>query len=162
MTSIERTASPRFKRLITARELHVFFTPSEEERARWRPWPPLRGSRHDRRSAAGQASDRILVAEMVGLLNDAEHYAWGTEDERLAYLERRAKLLHRLVDATGDESSRYLAQDADDRATAARAGAEALADECGDVTGPSTTNVTVASHSPILSPGIRSRTRMPR
>ncbi|MFB7512990.1 Tn3 family transposase [Streptomyces sp. NPDC056144] len=33
MTSIERTAYPRFKRLITARELHVFFTPCEEERA---------------------------------------------------------------------------------------------------------------------------------
>jgi hypothetical protein len=33
MTSIERTAYPRFKRLIKARELHVFFTPSEEERA---------------------------------------------------------------------------------------------------------------------------------
>ncbi|MFF5143071.1 DUF4158 domain-containing protein [Streptomyces sp. NPDC013157] len=33
MTSIERTAYPRFKRLITAGELHVFFTPSEEERA---------------------------------------------------------------------------------------------------------------------------------
>ncbi|MFD8937871.1 DUF4158 domain-containing protein [Streptomyces sp. NPDC059578] len=33
MTSIERTAYPRFERLITARELHVFFTPSEEERA---------------------------------------------------------------------------------------------------------------------------------
>ncbi|MFI6597263.1 DUF4158 domain-containing protein [Nonomuraea sp. NPDC050536] len=32
MASIERTAYPRFKRLITARELHVFFTPSEEER----------------------------------------------------------------------------------------------------------------------------------
>ncbi|MFD9569090.1 DUF4158 domain-containing protein [Streptomyces sp. NPDC059982] len=32
MTSIERTAYPRFKRLITARELHVFFTPGEEER----------------------------------------------------------------------------------------------------------------------------------
>ncbi|MEV6957235.1 Tn3 family transposase [Streptomyces sp. NPDC051183] len=33
MTSIERTAYPRFKRLITARELHVFFAPGEEERA---------------------------------------------------------------------------------------------------------------------------------
>ncbi|WP_406356922.1 Tn3 family transposase [Streptomyces sp. NBC_01635] len=33
MTSIERTAYPRFKRLITARELHVYFTPAEEERA---------------------------------------------------------------------------------------------------------------------------------
>ncbi|MGW2772012.1 DUF4158 domain-containing protein [Streptomyces olivaceoviridis] len=32
MTSIERTAYPRFKRLITARELHVFFPPGEEER----------------------------------------------------------------------------------------------------------------------------------
>ncbi|WP_367136694.1 MULTISPECIES: DUF4158 domain-containing protein [Streptomyces] len=32
MTSIERTAYPRFKQLITARELHVFFTPGEEER----------------------------------------------------------------------------------------------------------------------------------
>jgi hypothetical protein len=27
MTSIERTAYPRFKRLITARELHLFFSP---------------------------------------------------------------------------------------------------------------------------------------
>ncbi|MFC4518222.1 DUF4158 domain-containing protein [Streptomyces ehimensis] len=33
MTSIERTAYPRLKRLITAHELHVFFTPGEEERA---------------------------------------------------------------------------------------------------------------------------------
>lgn len=80
--------------------------------------------------AAEQAADRMLVAEMVGLLGDAEHYAWGTGDQRLAYLERRAKLLHRLVDVTGDESSR--SQDAEDRATAARAGAEALAAECGD------------------------------
>ncbi|GAA1916503.1 hypothetical protein [Streptantibioticus ferralitis] len=30
-TSIERTAYPRFKRLITARELHLFFSPSREE-----------------------------------------------------------------------------------------------------------------------------------
>ncbi|MFJ7996397.1 DUF4158 domain-containing protein [Streptomyces sp. NPDC096310] len=34
MTSIERTAYPRFKRLISARELHVFFTPGREE-AQW-------------------------------------------------------------------------------------------------------------------------------
>ncbi len=34
MTSIERTAYPRFKRLVTAHELHLFFTPSREE-ARW-------------------------------------------------------------------------------------------------------------------------------
>ncbi|MEU1465489.1 hypothetical protein ABZ467_33445 [Streptomyces sp. NPDC005727] len=82
--------------------------------------------------AAEQAADRMLVAEMVGLLGDIEHYVWGTGDQRLAYLERRAKLLHRLVDVTGDESFRYLAQDAEDRVTAARAGAEALAAECGD------------------------------
>ncbi|MFE4367782.1 DUF4158 domain-containing protein [Streptomyces sp. NPDC056835] len=31
MTSIERTAYPRFKRLITARELHLFFSPSRDE-----------------------------------------------------------------------------------------------------------------------------------
>ncbi|MFB9495173.1 hypothetical protein, partial [Nonomuraea dietziae] len=31
VTSIERTAYPRFKRLITARELLVFFSPSGEE-----------------------------------------------------------------------------------------------------------------------------------
>jgi len=31
MTSIERTAYPRFKRLITARELHLFFSPGLEE-----------------------------------------------------------------------------------------------------------------------------------
>ncbi|MBX4178401.1 hypothetical protein [Streptomyces geysiriensis] len=80
----------------------------------------------------GGCRDRMLVAELVGLLNDAEHYARATSDERLAYLDRRAKLLHRLVDATGDESSRYLAQDAEDRASGVRAGAEALAAECGD------------------------------
>ncbi|MET8179392.1 DUF4158 domain-containing protein [Streptomyces sp. NPDC005336] len=31
VTSIERTAYPRFKRLITAHELHLFFTPSRDE-----------------------------------------------------------------------------------------------------------------------------------
>lgn len=33
MTSIERTAYPRFKRLMSAREMHVFFTPKPEEAA---------------------------------------------------------------------------------------------------------------------------------
>ncbi|MFF8322919.1 hypothetical protein ACF06V_37925 [Streptomyces bobili] len=80
--------------------------------------------------ATGQAVDRMLVAELVVLLNDVEHYVVGTPDERLAYLERRAKLLHRLVDAIGAESSRYLAQDAEDRVAAA--GGEALAAECSD------------------------------
>ena len=31
MTSIERTANPQFKRLTTARVLHVFFTPAADE-----------------------------------------------------------------------------------------------------------------------------------
>ena len=34
MTSIERTAYPRFKRFLSARELHVFYTPQPEE-IRW-------------------------------------------------------------------------------------------------------------------------------
>ncbi|MFF2845831.1 DUF4158 domain-containing protein [Streptomyces sp. NPDC058001] len=33
MTSIEWTAYPRFKRLMSAREMHVFFTPKPEEAA---------------------------------------------------------------------------------------------------------------------------------
>ena len=33
MTSIERTAYPQFKRLTSARVLHVFFTPTEDEAA---------------------------------------------------------------------------------------------------------------------------------
>ncbi|MEV6995648.1 hypothetical protein AB0N87_42080 [Streptomyces sp. NPDC093228] len=95
---------------------------------RWRPWPSRRGSRHDRAEHRGAGGGQVPGGRddrAIGLLNDAEHYAWGTSDQRLAYLERRAKLLHRLVDATGDESSRYLAQDAEDRAAAARAGAAA-------------------------------------
>ncbi|MEN3539823.1 hypothetical protein AAH991_32265 [Microbispora sp. ZYX-F-249] len=31
MTSIERTAYPRFKRLVAAHELHLFFAPSRDE-----------------------------------------------------------------------------------------------------------------------------------
>lgn len=31
MTSIERTAYPRFKRLITAHELYLFFSPTRDE-----------------------------------------------------------------------------------------------------------------------------------
>ena len=33
MTSIERTAYPQFRRLTTARVLHVFFTPAADEAA---------------------------------------------------------------------------------------------------------------------------------
>ncbi|MFF8717312.1 hypothetical protein ACF07T_38755 [Streptomyces sp. NPDC015184] len=85
-------------------------------------------------TAVGPATDRLLIAELVGLLNDAEHYnsRRSTTDSRLDYLERRAALLHRLVDAVGDESSRYLAQDAEGRAEDLRARAEAMARECGD------------------------------
>ncbi|OIK28313.1 hypothetical protein [Streptomyces malaysiense] len=85
-------------------------------------------------STVEPGTDRLLVAELVGLLNDAEHYdgPGSTPDSRLAYVDRRAALLHRLVDALGDESSRYLAQDAEDRAEDVRAEAEALARECGD------------------------------
>jgi hypothetical protein len=50
VTSIERTAYPRFKRFLSARELHVFYTPQPEEIA----W------------ARGQArSDEHLLALMV-------------------------------------------------------------------------------------------------
>ncbi|MYR39685.1 hypothetical protein GTX14_31610 [Streptomyces sp. SID4944] len=85
-------------------------------------------------TAVEPETDRLLVAELVGLLNDAEHYngPGSTSGSRLDYLERRAALLHRLVGAVGEESSRYLAQDAEDRAEDVRAGAEALARECGD------------------------------
>lgn len=31
MTSVERTAYPQFPKLMTARELHVFYTPSADE-----------------------------------------------------------------------------------------------------------------------------------
>jgi hypothetical protein len=54
----------------------------------------------------------VLVAEVVGLLNEAECYIVAPEDEQLEYLHRRAALLHRLVDVLGDEPSRSLAQDA--------------------------------------------------
>ncbi|WP_435602856.1 hypothetical protein [Streptomyces sp. bgisy130] len=75
-------------------------------------------------SAAEPGTDRLLVAELVGLLNDAEHYSGGpgsTSDSRLDHLDRRAALLHRLVDAPGDESSRCLSQDAEDHAEDVRA-----------------------------------------
>ncbi|WP_424863999.1 hypothetical protein [Streptomyces sp. MMS24-I29] len=74
-------------------------------------------------------ADTLLVSAVVGLLNDAENYAVADVGGRLGYLDRRAALLHRLVDATGDEASRYLAQDAEDRADRVRSVAEALAGE---------------------------------
>ncbi|MEV5203177.1 hypothetical protein [Streptomyces sp. NPDC053720] len=67
-------------------------------------------------TAAEPGTDRLLVADLVGLLGRAEDYngPGSRPGSRLDYLERRAALLHRLVDAVGDESSRYLAQDAQD------------------------------------------------
>ena len=52
MTSIERLAYPRFKRLITAHELHLFFAPSRDE-VEW---------------AAGRSdSDEHLLAQLLAL-----------------------------------------------------------------------------------------------
>lgn len=63
----------------------------------------------------------VLVAEVVDLLDEAECYIAAPEDERLESLHRRAALPHRLIDVLGDEPSRSLAQDADDRARRAHA-----------------------------------------
>lgn len=60
--------------------------------------------------------DTILIAELIGLLNAAEHYLTAGDDARLHYLDKRASLLHRLVDAGrvpappgsgGEPGSRY-------------------------------------------------------
>ncbi|MFC9951762.1 hypothetical protein ACFVIN_14880 [Streptomyces prasinus] len=85
-------------------------------------------------TAAEPGAETLLVAELVGLLDDAEQYSDpGTGiDSRLTYLDRRAGLLHRLVGALGDEASRHLAQDAEDRADRTRSAVHALAEECGD------------------------------
>lgn len=85
-------------------------------------------------STVEPGTDRLLVAEPVRLLNDAEHYDGPgfTPDSRLAYVDRQAALLHRPLDALRDESSRYLAQDAEDRAEDVRSGADASAREYGD------------------------------
>ena len=79
-------------------------------------------------TAAGRGVDPALVAEVVGTLGDAETMGFVSVEEELAYLDRRARLLHRLVDVLGDEQSRYLAQDADDRAERARRVAQAERD----------------------------------
>ncbi|WP_461296396.1 hypothetical protein [Streptomyces harbinensis] len=66
----------------------------------------------------------MLVIELIGLLNAAEHYPTANEKARVAYLDKRAQLLHRLIDATGAESSRYHANQASEEARNARASAE--------------------------------------
>lgn len=58
--------------------------------------------------AAPGRPDPTLIAEVVGVLGDAEVYGFVSAAEEQAYLERRARSLHRLVDALGDEVSRYL------------------------------------------------------
>jgi hypothetical protein len=53
MTSIERTAYPQFRRLTSARVLHVFFTPAAEEIA----WAQERTARAGRAVRAGDVAD---------------------------------------------------------------------------------------------------------
>ncbi|MGH4008964.1 MAG: hypothetical protein ACRDTH_12550 [Pseudonocardiaceae bacterium] len=55
-------------------------------------------------TAPGADGDRMLVAELVGLVDEAEHYGWASLEERLAYLDRRRKLRHHVVDAAGEDS----------------------------------------------------------
>lgn len=57
--------------------------------------------------SAPPGTDRLLVLEVVGLLNAVEHYPTASAAARLHYLDMRAALLHRLVDATGHEHSRH-------------------------------------------------------
>jgi hypothetical protein len=54
MASVERTAYPRFRRFMSARELHVFYTPAAEEIA----WARENASsdRQERREAPSVAS----------------------------------------------------------------------------------------------------------
>ncbi|MFJ1936635.1 hypothetical protein ACIOGZ_28735 [Kitasatospora sp. NPDC088160] len=57
------------------------------------------------------------------MARDAAGYRRGTT-ERCDYLDRQAKVLHDIVDVIDDESSRWIAQDAEDRADRARETAE--------------------------------------
>jgi hypothetical protein len=78
MTSIERTAYPRFKRLITARELHLFFSPGLEE-ALWaaertfarRALNLPEGTRAAHASGRSAEQHRALVRQRVGVRYDA-------------------------------------------------------------------------------------------
>ena len=54
VTSIERTAYPQFKRLTSARVLHVFFTPSEDEAAWARERTETPASQAIRQARSGQ------------------------------------------------------------------------------------------------------------
>ena len=67
MASIERTAYPRFKRFMSARELHVFYTPQPDEIV----WA---------REAA--SSDEHLLALAPGAQHTAEDSAGGYRSVR--------------------------------------------------------------------------------
>jgi hypothetical protein len=58
MTSIERTAYPQFPRLMTAKELHVFYTPAPDEAV----WAQERTNADEGSSRGGTALifDRLL------------------------------------------------------------------------------------------------------
>ncbi|GAA2784741.1 hypothetical protein GCM10020219_065300 [Nonomuraea dietziae] len=72
MTSIERTAYPRFKRLITARELLVFFSPSGEEAA----WAAERTQSEDHRSPTAVAPRRDADASAQLLASASRRIHW--------------------------------------------------------------------------------------
>ncbi|MFI5868246.1 DUF4158 domain-containing protein [Streptomyces sp. NPDC051546] len=66
-TSVERTAYPRFKRLVSAQELHLFFAPPREEAA----WAA------ERTDAAGDQLALLLALksyQRVGRLPRPEEY----------------------------------------------------------------------------------------
>ncbi len=59
---------------------------------------------------------RMFVANLKGLLNEAEGYAFVPMDAQREYLHKAAAFLHLAVDLLGDEESRWVASDASDRA----------------------------------------------
>ncbi|MFD9061144.1 hypothetical protein ACFVZ3_06440 [Kitasatospora purpeofusca] len=56
-----------------------------------------------------------VLTDLEGVARDAAGYRLGTTAERCGYLERQAKLLHDIVDATGDTGSDWIADDATGR-----------------------------------------------
>jgi hypothetical protein len=45
-----------------------------------------------------RSPDTLLIIELIGLLSAAEYYLTASNDARLHYLDKRASLLHRLID----------------------------------------------------------------
>ncbi|MFJ9845871.1 hypothetical protein ACIRYZ_36600 [Kitasatospora sp. NPDC101155] len=60
-----------------------------------------------------------VLADLETVARDAAGYR-ASATERCHYLDRQARLLHDIIDATGDDASRWIAQDAEDRADNAR------------------------------------------